>query len=281
MSVILPLSAAVLQAASFITDKIILSLKRITYKTYIGISFPMIFFITLIIFFIFDPPLSPSLFTGKLLIFLLLSSALAIATNLLFYQALDDDKVGELEIISLFGNIPAIIFTSLIFVSERNPLVISLAVLSSISVIWAHWKGHHFQIMKKTKLFLFWTLLIAPFGVPLTKSLLTAWNPISLELIRSGILALALSPFFIKYEKKASMKAFLLLLLTNLLTTIAWILYFFSFQKLGVIQTVLIFSIQPLLVYFASILFLKEKFHWKKFVSFAIILVSISVSIIF
>lgn len=278
MSLIFPIGAAVLQASSFTIDKVVLSFKRITYRTYVGISFPLIFFITLVIFFIFKPPLTLSLFSGKFLYLIILSAILTIIINLIFYRALDDDKVSEIETISLLGNIPLIIFTGFIFVSERNPLIIFLALLSSASIVWSHWRGHHFQIMKKTKLYLFLTLFISPFGAIITKYLLEIWNPISLELVRSGIVALILSPFFLKYEKKASLKAFLLLIATSVLTTIAWILYFFSFQKLGIIQTVLIFSIQPLLVYFASIFLLKEKLHWKKCVSFLIILVAIAVS---
>jgi len=278
MSVIFPIGAAVLQAISFTLDKVVLSFKKITYRTYVGISFPLMFIITLIIFFIFQPPLNFSLFSGKLLYLVIASVILTIITNLIFYRALDEDKISEMEIISLLGNIPLIIFTSFIFASERNYLIIFLALLASCSVVWAHWKGHHFQIIKTTKLFLFWTLLISPFGAIITKSLLAVWSPISLELVRVGIVALILGPFFLRFERKASVKAFLLLIATNILTTVAWILYFFSYQKIGIIQTVLIFSLQPLLVYFASIFFLKEKLHWKKFISFLIILAAIVVA---
>jgi len=74
------------------------------------------------------------------------------------------------------------------------------------------------------------------------------------------------------------MKALPFLIITNLLTTIAWILYYFSYQISGIIYTVLIFSLQPLLVYAASLIFLKEKFHWKKFAAFMITLAAIIIS---
>lgn len=280
MPLIFPVGAAILQAASTTLDKVVMSVKRVTYKTYTGISFPLIFFITLIIFFIFRPPLSLSLFSGKVLWLVIISAALTIIANVMFYRALKNEKLNEIEVISLLGNIPLIIFTGFIFVSERNPFIIFLALLSSASVVWAHWRKDHFQIAKKTKLLLFWILLISPFGGIITKIILETWNPISFELVRSGIVALILGPLFFRYEKGVSLKAFLLLLATNALTSIAWILYYFSFQQFGIIQTVLIFSIQPLLVYFASICLLKEKFHWKKFVSFVIILVSIIISML-
>ena len=205
---------------------------------------------------------------------------LTIFTNLIFYRTLDTEKVSEVETLSLLGQITLIIFTSFIFASERNFLIIFLALLCSASVVWSHWRKDHFQVAKNTKLYLLWTILISPFGMIITKVLLETWNPISLELVRGGFVALLFGPLYLRFERKASPKALLLLVATNILTTVAWILYFFSIQKLGVIETVLIFSIQPLLVYFVSISLLKEKLHWKKFVSFLIILASIIVSMI-
>jgi len=280
MSLIFPIGASVLQAASFTLDKMILSVKKVTYKTYIGISFPLIFFITLIIFFIFKPPLSWSLLSGNALYLMIALILLTIFTNLIFYRTLKSEKISEVETISLLGQVPVIIFTSFIFASERNFLIIFLALLCSASVIWSHWRKDHFQVAKNTKLYLFWTIFISPFSLIVTKVILETWSPISMELVRMGVVALIFGPLFLRFERKASFKAILLLIATNILTTIAWILYFFSVQKLGVIETVLIFSIQPLLVYFASIFLLKEKIHWKKFVSFLIILVSIIVSMV-
>jgi len=40
----------------------------------------------------------------------------------------------------------------------------------------------------------------------------------------------------------------------------------------------LVFSLQPLLVYLASVFFLKEPFHWKKAAAFAIVLLSIGIA---
>jgi drug/metabolite transporter (DMT)-like permease len=278
MSVVFPISASVLQAASFTVDKVIMSVKKVTYKTYVGISFPLIFIFTLIIFLLFKPPLSWSLFSGIAIYLIIASVVLTILSNLIFYRTLKSEKISEVEALSLLGQITLIIYTGFIFPAERNLLIMFLAVLCSASVVWSHWRKDHFQIAKKTKLYLFWTILIAPFGMIMTNYLLKTWNPISLQLIRDGMMALIFGPLFLRYERKASFKAISLLIITNILTSIAWILYYFSYQQLGVVQTVLVFSIQPLLVYFASIFLLKEKLHWKKLVSFLIILVCIAVS---
>jgi len=278
MSLIFPVGASILQAASFTMDKFILSVKKVTPKTYMGVSFPLIFIFTLIIFFIFNPPLTFDLFAGKYFWLILLSIFLIIGSNIIFYRALKSDLLSEIQTIELLREIPLIIFAAIIFADERNLLIVALALIATTSVIWSHWENGHFKIKKKTFLFLLWTILITPFAGIISKILLEIWNPISLGLIRNGIIAIIFIPLFFKNIKSLSQKTIPFLLLTNLLTTIAWILYFFSYQILGIIQTVLIFSLQPLLVYFTSVFLLKEKFQWKKSIAFVIILSAIIIS---
>jgi len=278
MNFLFPIAAAILQAGSLTLDKVILSIKRINFKTYTGVSFPLIFLITLAIFFIFRPPLSFNLLARNLGWLLLLSIAITIITNLIFYRALDDDRLGEIQTLDLLRNIPIIVFSSIIFTDERNFAVIIPALIASVAIIWSHWENNRFKIKKHTLTFFVWSLLAGVAGASISKVLLTSWNPISLELVRSGAIALILGSLFFKYTSKISLKAFLLLLATNILTSIAWILFYFSYQRLGVVYTTLIFSIQPLLVYMASVLFLKEPLQWKKAVAFFVVLASIGVA---
>jgi uncharacterized membrane protein len=278
MDFILPILAAVLQAGSSTLDKAILSIRRVNFKTYTGVSFPLIFFITLIIFFLFRPPLSFSLLSGNLWWLLIIVVLITIITNLIYYRALDADCLGEIQTINLVQNIPIIIFASIIFADERKFIVIIPALIASLAIIWSHWERHHFKMAKFTLPFLFWSLSMAPLGALISKVLLVNWNPISLELVRTGAVALILGPLFLKYEQKINLKTFLLLLATNILTSVAWIFYYFSYQRSGIIYTVLIFSLQPLLVYLASVFFLKETLKWKKAVAFAIVLISIAIA---
>ena len=278
MNFLFPLLAAILQASSFTLDKVVLSIRRVNFKTYIGVSFPLIFFITLIIFLIFRPPLSLELFSGNLKWFLLVSVGMTIVTNLIFYRALDDDKLGEIQTLDLLHNIPIVIFSSIIFVDERNLTVIIPALIASTAIIWSHWEHHHFKIAKHTLPFLIWSLSAASIGAPIAKILLASWSPISLELVRSGATALVLGPLFFGYARKVTARVFSLLLATNILTSVAWILFYFSYQRSGIIYTILLFSLQPLLVYLASVFFLKEPLQWKKATAFGITLSSIIIA---
>lgn len=191
---------------------------------------------------------------------------------------MDADRLGEIETLGLLSAIPVIILSSVIFTDERNFFVLIPALLASLAIVWSHWERHHFQIAKKTSPFLIWTLLAAPAGAVISKVLLAAWNPISLRLVTDGVIAVILGPLFYKQERNISPRAFNLLVLTNILTSIAWILFYFSYQRSGIVYTTLIFSLQPLLVYFAALFFLRESFHYKKFAAFLVVLASIVIA---
>lgn len=275
MGLFFPTAAAILQSGSVLTDKLVLKIKGITHKSYIGISFPLIFLFTLIIYLIIRPEFSKEMFQTKYLLLIVLSVIIGAITNILFYRALKSDLLSEMETISLLSNVPLIVFTGIFLVEERNYFVMSLAFISALAIVWSHWERHHFHIAKKTWPFLVWILAIAPFGGIISKIILQTWNPILLQLFRDGLLVVVFVPLFFHNVKHAPKSAYPLLILTNLLTSIAWILYFFSYKTSGVIYTVLIFSLQPMLVYFASLIFLKEKLHWRKLVAFLVILTAI------
>ena len=104
------------------------------------------------------------------------------------------------------------------------------------------------------------------------------WHPLSLELVRSGSMAIVVWLLFAREARSASPRVVLLLVLTNVLTALSSLFFLYSYQHSGIVYTVLLYSLQPLLVYAAAILFLKEKFHWKKFVAFVFVLASIVVA---
>lgn len=274
MSFLFPILAALLQSCSFTLDKIILEIKGVNFKTYTGVSFPLIFLVNLIIFWIVKPEFSMEILSGTW-IFVALSILMTLVTNIMFYRALDDDRLEEIDMLHLLNVFPVILFTSLIFTEERNFFVIIPALISSAAIVWSHWDHHHFKIAKHTLPYLIWSLLMAPFGAPISKVLLEAWNPISLEVLRTGVLALILGLMFFKQVEKIEFRTFLILVLTNILTSFAWIFFYYSYQQSGVIFTILIFSIQPLLVYFSSVVFLKEPLKWKRALAFFIVLCSI------
>ncbi|MDD4353245.1 MAG: EamA family transporter, partial [Candidatus Nanoarchaeia archaeon] len=269
---------SILQSASFCLDKVILSVKKATHKQYLVVSFPLITLFTFIMFLIFNPPFNLELLYGKYLLLIILSISITIASNLIFYNALKKDFLGEIQIIELLKNFPLIIFAALIFPDERNYVNIILSLLAAGAVAWSHYEKKSFKITQATVILLLWNLIASPFRGIISKSLLEVWNPISLQLIIDGAISIVLLLLFYKKIKKLPKKAMPYLIITNILTSIAWVLYYYSYQASGIIYTVLIFSLQPILVYVASLIFFKEKFNYKKFTAFVIILISIIIT---
>jgi len=278
MNLLFPFLAAVIQAGSYTLDKVTLSIKRIGFKEYTGASFPLIFLFTLIFFFVFRPPLDSVLFSNGSLLLLAASIVILIGNNLFFYRALDKDDLSELQIFDLFVSIPIILFASFVFSDERNLVTIVLALTASLAIVWSHWENHHFKIARLTAPYFIWIIAAGPINAAIAKKLLIDWNPIALEMFKNGGLALVFGLFFIKQVSRIPKRGWLFLVATNLLSAVAYILYYYSYKLSGIVYTSLIFALQPLLVYFASLFFLKEPFHRKKGVAFIVVLISIVIA---
>lgn len=261
-----------MQSASYTLDKTILSIKKVSYKTYLGVSFPLLFIADLVIFTIFGLKITPELFIGNLGWLLGASIILSIGSNFIFYFALEEDTLGEIETFALLAPIPTVIFSSLVFPDERNVILVALALFASFIVAITHIENYSLNIKKKTLIMLGWFFMVIPFSAGISKVLLQSWSPVALELVKDGVAAAVLGGIFWKEAKKVSKEGFPLLLATNGISSIAWILYFTSFQKFGIVYTALLFSIQPSLTYLSSVVFLKEKLRWKRVVGFAVVL---------
>ena len=278
MQILFPVLAAILQASSLLVDKTILTIRRMSFKAYIGTSFPLIFLITLALFLAARPPLAWENFYGNFGVLLLVAIGLTVGGNLMFYRALKTDRLGEIETLSLLAAIPTILVSGIIFTDERKFTILIPALIASCAVVWAHWERHHFKIAHGTLFYLLWALIAGPVAAAVLKVILTVWNPISFELIRSGVVALIFGYLYFERPRFVPPRAIPFLILTNLFTVFAGIFLLFSYQRSGIIYTVLLFSLQPLLVYFGSVVFLKEPIHWKKMVAFFIVLIAIGVA---
>ena len=278
MPIFFPIVAAVLQAGSFVLDKFILLIPKVNFREYLGVSFPLIFIINALVFLILRPPLNATLFTGIPLLALVSSVLLSIASNLIYYRALQSDRLTEIQSISLLGGIPVVLGSGLLFADERNLGIIIPALIALSAIAWSHWKNHHFVIAADTVPLVLWALTMPLVGAALSKILLTYWHPVSLEMIRAAGLALVVGPIYAGQSSHTPRRAVPWLIATNILTSLAWILFYIGYQKLGIIYTLLLFSLQPLLAYAMAIIFLKEPLEKKRAIAFAIVLMCIGLA---
>lgn len=276
MGIVTPLIAAVLQAASYTCDKVILNIRRVDYKLYTAVSFPMLVVADLVIWYFYRPSLHAGMFGGITGLLVLGTVGMLIVTNLLYYRALDRDHLSEINVLSLTSAIPVMLVNALLFVDERKLIILIPALIAAGAVIWSHWERSELRFARHTPAFLMWLWFSAPLAAAAAKIILETWSPIALELVRDASIALVLVPLFRPSIRHIPLRGWLLFALTNALSASAWILYFYSYQHLGVVYTGLLFTLQPLLVYFSGVLLLKEPFVLKKFVAFLIVLASIT-----
>ena len=276
MNIFLPLIAAAVHATSLVFDKVILSTHGVDYRAYLRFGYPLYFAAMVVLFVVFSPPLPWELFSGELLALFLASAAVMLALSISYYRALDDDGLGEVQTLDLLHYIPVVLVSVFLFSDERNIFVVGAALVAAGAVFWSHWEHHRVAIAKRTLTFVAWAAVAAPLEAVLAKTLLAYWHPVAFATVRSGVIAVAIFLLFSKHAQRLPTRAMHFSILPAMLSAVAVTLYFYSFQRLGIVHTVLLFSIQPLLVYAAAVLFLKEQFHWKKAVAFVIVLCAIT-----
>lgn len=270
------ITAAILQAGSFALDKAILNLRKVDYRRYTLLSFPLIAILTGIGWCIIRPGTPLAALTTGIMPWILLGTALAqIISNILFYRALQNDTLNEIQLWSMFQRVPIIIVAGFLFADERNWFVLTLAIIAALAVVWSHTNHHRLVIRKRTAPYILWILLWAPIGAALSKIILRSLDPVTMELARSIPIALVFLLLYHSAARPIGARSWIYLLVTNLLTTTAWLLYYYGYQQLGIVRTILVFSIQPLLVYLGSLVLFRERFIVKRFIGFVVVLGSI------
>jgi len=273
MGILSPLIASLLQAMSYTFDKAALNVRRIDWKTYTSVSFPLLMLFDALFLFIVHPAIDWGMLGGLAGIFVAVTIITGFITNTLYYRALDEDNLHELQTWGVFIAIPTLIVTSILFADERNLVVLIPALIATAAVTWSHLgRGNRLAIQPKTAAFIGWMLIATPATVGMSKVILQSWNPILLELVRDSSLALIFWVAVSKGISHVNRKAWSYLLATNMFSSAAWILYYYGYQQLGVVHTMLLFSLTPVRTYLFALVFLREKFLPRRIVAFVIVL---------
>ncbi|HTP56989.1 MAG TPA: hypothetical protein VMJ72_01780, partial [Candidatus Paceibacterota bacterium] len=258
MGILSPLIASLLQAMSYTFDKAALNVRRIDWKTYTSVSFPLLMLFDALFLFIVHPAIDWGMLGGLAGIFVAVTIITGFITNTLYYRALDEDNLHELQTWGVFIAIPTLIVTSILFADERNLVVLIPALIATAAVTWSHLgRGNRLAIQPKTAAFIGWMLIATPATVGMSKVILQSWNPILLELVRDSSLALIFWVAVSKGISHVNRKAWSYLLATNMFSSAAWILYYYGYQQLGVVHTMLLFSLTPVLTYLFALVFLR------------------------
>ena len=109
MNAIVSLFGAFLQSTSFTLDKAALRIRNIDWQTYTSISFPLLVVFDALFFIIVHPTVNWTLLGGTGGLFVLVTIAIGFITNTLYYRALDEDYLQEIQTWGVFIGIPTLV----------------------------------------------------------------------------------------------------------------------------------------------------------------------------
>ena len=229
---VLTFIAAVSQAGSSTIDKYIVSKQRINFKVYLIVSFFLIALFTLPFFIIFHD-IKPEASQPFWIFLMLIGVIITTVVNIVYYSILRHEKLSEIEPVLLLAPLFTVILTSLILTEERNMLMIILAIISSLALVWAHLKKKHLSFHKYLIPLLLLSIFISPISAIISKKLLTVYDPFSFEFIRTSLALFFMILLLHPNLKPLKNKSPKYLIYTNILTTIAWIIVYFSYIKIN------------------------------------------------
>lgn len=274
----LPIIGSLLEAGGMILEKKILKRKKMNFKNYTVYQFFAIVISMLpIIYFSWKLDKGAlSFFNLFLFGFVVLS---AVVANILVFYSLKRQDIGEFEPLWLMQPLFTILLAFLIYKSERNWEIVGLALIASLSLVFAHVKKRHLVFDKYIIAALIGSLL---FSVELiaSKPLLQYFSPFSFYFLRCAFVLAITFALFRPNTKALDKKSGFIIFVVGLM----WIFYraiiYYGYESYGIVFTTIIFILSPVLMLVFAAFFLKEKITMKQIVLTIIIVICI-VSAIF
>ena len=267
--------SAITSATSVIVDKVLLTRERIPLGVLLTIGFIFIAGMSLIIspFFArvdWDTALFPN---SLFLIFLM--ALLALSSNVLYYQSLKKQKVHNHELMMMLAPLMTIILAAVFFPEDLDLRIFGLALVASAALLFAKSEKEHFFLDKDSYNTFLAVVLISAETIVI-KELLYSYTPIALYTVRAIILAIFFMAYYRPGYSKVTIKHWWMIAGSSLLGLILMITRYYALADLGVIYTMMILVLSPMIVYFFSWELLNEKIRPKVLVAAVIILTCVT-----
>lgn len=283
MSILMPLLAAVYSAIGVILNKIALSYQKVGHRQFLVFLFFSLFFLSAILY-PFLGTIDPRAFTSDYLFLLFLIIIIASIYNILFYHALEKEKIIEWQLVIMLTPLSTIIIASIFLRAERNLGVFLAGIVASVALFASHLNRRHhlnFDVFQKGLLLY---LILYPLEAVLVKELLFLYSPLALYMVRTlGVFIvlfiwyLFLAPY-IKGEPKLTFsnwraKNYKLCFVIALLAVLQMVFTYYGYKHFGVVFTTIVLTLGPILTYIADVIILKERLK-KRIVLAAIVILA-------
>ncbi|MFC1686474.1 EamA family transporter [Patescibacteria group bacterium] len=266
---ILPILSAISRSAEIILDKQILSHQKVNFKSYLVGGFIFILVISGIMGIIWGE-IEPGFFDFAYILAFIGVIAAAIGWNAIFYRAIQHEKLTDVEPIILAAPIVVIGISAIFIPGERKWQYIVLGAIAVLSIIFAHFRKRHLKFNQYSLSLIGYTFLFG-FEALFLKIVLANCNAFALYPIRVLVMTIALALIFKPQLKKLTKKNWLSLLLVGLVANAYHLTLYLSYDYYGIAITSLFSILKPVIIYFASLFFFKEKFYWRNIVAAAIV----------
>jgi len=287
MGFLFPIIGAISNATSEVLERVTLKKRKLKisdYQSTIFLFTVLIMIPGLFFFWKFDT----TFFNLKDIFILLGVITFAVSANYFLFLGFKKGQLGKVEsarITEYLFSILLALFLSFFIPStyNSNSKILIPALIAASALVITHIKKHHLKLSSPYKFVLIASFLFAMETVT-SKMILGYFSSYSFYFIRS-LLVLGISLIIFKpqlkeilneEDKKIRKKIFF--------TAITWIItrvaLYYGYTHLGIEETILIMMATPVMVYFVSWKYLKEKITWKNILAGTIIIICIAYTLI-
>ncbi|MEK7548590.1 MAG: DMT family transporter [Patescibacteria group bacterium] len=270
-----PLISALASAGGLLVDKIILSREQLALKVFLPLLFVALFLITLVLAPFFGAVDYDIARLPNNLFLLLLMVVIAIAWNIFFYQSIQKEKVHQHELIMMTQPLVTVMLAAVFFPEELNWLVFALALVASVALIIAKTERAHLKIDRAAYNLFLAVILISVESV-IIRELLYTYSPVALYAVRTGFIALFFWAYYHPKWRRVSTVHYRLVALSALIGVVQMVSRFYAFQEIGIIYTVLVTVMAPVIIFLASWEILHERIRPRVVAGSLVILVCVA-----
>lgn len=235
--------------------------------------FVFLFFLTLLV----QPWLggvSPTFFTLKVFLLFLLDVGVAVGWNISYYRILQKETLIEFDLLTAITPILTALFGVIILSDERKVLPVLGTALASLALVLAHIRHHRLVFGRYFAPLLLIVALMA-FEAVLVKLLLPHITPATLYLFRTFLVFWALFLIWRPNLLNINLKSVTWIVVIAAFGVVQMVAFFTAIGVLGVVETALVLTLGPVLIYLISLAFFKEPFRPLQALAGAIILLTI------
>jgi len=269
--------SAVTSAGSVIVDKLLLTKERISINVLLTIGFILIAGITWFLTpFMGAVNWDLALLPNTLFLFFVMI-LLAISSNVLYYQGLQHQKVHRHELMMMLMPIVTILLAAIFYRENLDMRIFWLALTASVALLFARGQKEHF-FSDRGSYDTFLAVILLSAETIVIRELLYSFTPVALYAVRTLILAIFFMFYYRPPYSRISIKHWWMIAGSALLGVILMLTRYYSFAELGIIYTMLVLIISPMIVYFVSWEMLNERIRPRVLVAAVIILTCVTLA---